>query len=82
MSEPIAVEAWFDVDGNLKPMAFEWNEQHFIIDSHGRHWKEDGNQHFLVMVAGDQVFELAYLRSKNQWQLIRTPQDFNRPQIV
>jgi hypothetical protein len=82
MSEPIAVEARFEVDGNLKPIAFEWNEQRFIIDSLGRHWEENGNQHFLVMVTGDQIFELAYLSSKNQWQLIRKPQDFKRPQIV
>jgi len=82
MSEPIAVEARFEVDGNLRPIAFEWNEKRFVIDSHGRRWEENGNQHFLVLVTGDQVFELAFLPSKNQWQLIRKPQDFNRPQIV
>ena len=76
MSEPIAVEARFEANGTLRPIAFEWKGQRFIIENHGRRWEENGTQHFLVMVQGEQVFEIAFLQGENQWQLLRSPQDF------
>ena len=78
MTESIPVEARFEQDGSLRPIAFEWQGRRFEIESHGRQWEESGKHHFLVMVSGDQVFELVYLRQGNQWRLKRSPKDFNR----
>jgi hypothetical protein len=77
MTESIPVEARFEADGSLCPIAFEWQGQRFAIQSHGRQWEEHGAHHFLVMVSGNQVFELVYLQEENQWQLERIPKDFN-----
>jgi hypothetical protein len=77
MTESIPVEARFEPDGSLRPIAFEWQGRRFEIESHGRQWEEHGVYHFLVMVSGDQVFELVYLQEENQWQLERSPKDFN-----
>ena len=82
MSESIAVEARFEANGTLRPIAFEWKGQRFFIESHGRRWEENGSQHFLVMVQGKQVFEIAFLQGEDQWQLLRSPQDFNRHSVV
>jgi hypothetical protein len=82
MKEPIAVEARFEVDGSLRPTAFEWNGERYIIENQGRHWDEDGVQHFLVMTTGDRVFELVHLQGENQWRLSRIPQDFKPPTTV
>lgn len=82
MIEPIPVEARFELDGSLRPIAFEWHDQRYVIESYGRQWQENVTRHFLVMASGDQVFELAYHPGRNQWHLIRSPQDFNRPTPV
>jgi hypothetical protein len=76
MSESIPVEARFEPDGSLRPLAFEWQEKRYQVESQGRQWEENRIQHFLVMVSGDQVFELAYFLDMNQWQVIRSPIDF------
>ncbi|OGO18498.1 MAG: hypothetical protein A2Z14_19865 [Chloroflexi bacterium RBG_16_48_8] len=82
MTEPIPVEARFEPNGTLIPLAFEWQGQRFTIESHGRQWEENGTHHFLVMVAGDRVFELVYLHEENQWELRRSPHDFNRHPFI
>jgi nicotinamide-nucleotide amidase len=82
MIESIPVEARLDPDGSLRPIAFEWRGQRYQIESLGRQWQEVDSHHFLVMTAGDRVFELAYLSGENQWQLRRSPEDFNRKKSV
>lgn len=82
MSEAIAVEARFEAEGTLRPIAFEWKGQRFIIESYGRRWEENGTQHFLVMVHGEQVYEITFLHGENQWKLKRTPQDFRKPNFA
>lgn len=78
MTESIPVEARFESDGSLQPIAFEWQGQRFEIESHGRQWEEHGMQHFLVMVPRNQVFELVYHKEESLWRLERSPKDFNR----
>ena len=82
MSESIPVEARFEPDGTLLPLAFEWKGKRYIIESRGRQWEENGTQHFLVMASDNQVFELVYIKGENQWQLRRSPQDFKRHSFV
>jgi hypothetical protein len=73
---PIAVEARFEPDGTLRPIAFKWEERRYTIENYGRQWEENGKHYFLVMVSGDRVFELVYLPGEGQWQLVRSPNDF------
>ncbi len=82
MKEAIAVEARFEPDGTLRPIAFEWDQRRYIIEDYGRQWEENGRRHFLVMVSSDQVFELVYLTGENQWQLWRSPHDFSRYSMI
>jgi hypothetical protein len=82
VNDPIVVEARFEAEGTLRPVAFEWKGKRFIIVNQGRQWEKNGIQHFLVMTTDDHVFELAYLQGENQWKLLRCPEDFNRHSIV
>lgn len=82
MSQSIPVEARFETDGTLIPLVFEWQGQRHTVESLGRRWEENGAHHFLVMVSGDQVFELVYLQGENQWELVRSPHDFNKHSYV
>ncbi len=75
MNEPISVEARFNLDGTFRPIAFEWRGHHFTISSHGRQWEQEGEYRFLVMIRGEQVFELAYLKEEMRWQLKRSPRE-------
>ena len=82
MSESIPVEAQFEPDGTLIPLAFKWQGQQYTVVSYGRQWEENGRRHYLVMVSGDQVFELIYLQKDNQWQVARSPYDFNKSAYI
>jgi hypothetical protein len=74
--EPVAVEAHFDDQGTLRPIAFVWHGEHLIIESAGRQWESQQYRHFLVMVAGMGVFELTYHQTEHRWHLRRKPSDF------
>jgi hypothetical protein len=78
MNDPISVEARFNLDGTLRPIAFEWRGQRFVIASHGRQWEQAGEYHFLVMTQAEQVFELVYLKEEMRWQLKRSPNELGR----
>ena len=74
--EPISVEAHFDEDGTLRPLAFLWQGERLSVHSAGRQWDAGEHRHFLVEVAGLGVFELTYHQSEHRWHLRRTPSDF------
>lgn len=76
MSYPIAVEARFETDGSIRPLAFVWQDEVIRIASLGRQWEMEGEVHFLVMPANERVFELAYRQTDGRWILCRRPQDF------
>jgi hypothetical protein len=75
MRVPIAVEARFETDGSLRPLAFVWEDEIIRISAYGRRWEQDDEDHFLVMTADERVYELAYLQSEGLWHLCRRPQD-------
>jgi len=50
--------------------------------STGRTWESNGERHFLLMVQGDRVFELAYSGSTGRWRLVRRPEDFGPHQTA
>lgn len=56
--------------------AFTWMGTRWAINSMGRRWASGGEQHYLVMVQGDRVFELARSEETQQWWIVRRPEDF------
>jgi hypothetical protein len=76
VNEAIAVEARFEEDGAIRPLAFMWQGKRYQVASLGRHWKQDGEHRFLVMTHGEQIYELAYLIAEAAWRLRRCPKDF------
>jgi hypothetical protein len=76
MHEPIAVEARFDPDGRIVPLAFLWKGQRIPVHTQGRQWRDEGAYHFLVMDPGQQVYELVFSPSDSTWKLVRAPADF------
>jgi hypothetical protein len=79
VSELIAVEARFDVDGAVQPLAFIWKDQRYAVSSVGRSSQQGEALHFLVMTPTDQVFELAYSPAASSWRLVRHPGQFGGP---
>lgn len=76
MNEKIAVEAHFEVDGTIRPIAFLWQGKRLRIASLGRRWEKESERHFLVMTHDEQVYELVFLTTECGWRLRRRPQDF------
>ena len=69
--QPIEVTARFDKDGHLTPLSFTRQGRTYPLDSGGRRWQDDAGQHFLVMVPGEQVFELLFDPATLRWSLQR-----------
>ena len=72
----LQVEQQIEVDAEPRPIAFIWRDTRWTINSVGRTWESDGERHYLVMVQGDRVFELAYSDAAESWRLVRRPEDF------
>jgi hypothetical protein len=66
---PINVSARFRMDGEIIPENFDWQGGTFPVVSTGRHWIDGKNYHILVMVPGDDVFELVFVPGEMQWYL-------------
>lgn len=75
MKERITVEARFEAEGRVQPLAFEWRGLRFRVASVGRAWQEASERRFLVMTPEEQVYELAYAPepAAGQWWLLRVP---------
>ncbi len=76
MNESIAVEARFEEDGAIFPLAFIWQGRRYSISSLGRQLEQDGERRFLVMTLNEQIYELAYQPMEGTWRLSRRPGDF------
>jgi len=76
---PVQVEARVDSDGPPQPLAFRWRGRRLRIYSVGRAWQEAGEHHYLVMVPGDQVYQLAFGIGTGAWRMVREPDDFGPP---
>ena len=74
MHAPVTVEARFEADGSIRPLAFMLDQQLIRIASLGRQWEHNGERHFLVMSPDERVHELAYLPQQGVWRLCRRPQ--------
>lgn len=74
MNEPTEVEARFSSDGAVMVLSFTWQGRRLHVTSMGRQWVEGERRHFLVMVPGDRIFELAYSPQTSQWHILRAPE--------
>jgi len=77
---PSELEVEHHAESDRPPVAFTWQGTRWIVNSTGRTWESDGEQHYLLMVQGDRVFELAYSRKAGRWRLVRQPEDFGHHQ--
>ena len=66
---PVEVTARFNPNGDITPVRFKWRDQDFPVLSTGRQWRDDRGLHILVMVPGDDVFELLYAAEDSRWYL-------------
>ena len=69
--ETIEVVARFDQEGNLTPVSFSWQARQYRVESIGRRWEDEAGQHFMVMVPGEQVYELIFITGEMRWRLKR-----------
>lgn len=72
----LQVEQRVELDSEPRPLAFVWKGTRWEINSVGRTWEANGERHYLVMVHGDRVFELASSDETGSWRLVRQPGDF------
>jgi len=70
---PVAVEARFDADGTITPLALEWQGQRLLISDVGRSWATADGQfhHWLVMTVPHGTFELCLNTATLRWQITR-----------
>ncbi|MBP1692182.1 MAG: hypothetical protein H6Q37_65 [Chloroflexi bacterium] len=66
---PIRVTARFNPDGEIIPENFNWQGIDYPITSVGRHWQDVRGFHILVMVPGDQIFELVFVAAELVWYM-------------
>lgn len=75
IDEPTAVDAGFEVDGAVRPRRFTWDRRWRKVSDVGRQWMDKDGLHVLVMVDGQQTFELMLRRASLTWWIIRAPDD-------
>ena len=72
---PTAVEARFDEEGKVVPIAFRWQGRDVRISDVGRRWTEPhgANQihHYLVMTPSQDTFELCLDTATLRWKIKR-----------
>jgi hypothetical protein len=70
---PIAVEAHFDVEGEITPRRFEWQGTLLAVEGVGRCWTEGGERCFNVMAMSGRLFELRLDEETLRWSIARGP---------
>jgi len=66
---PIRVTAKFNPEGEINPENFSWQGIEYPVVSTGRHWHDEKGFHVLVMVPGDQIFELVFVPTELVWYM-------------
>ena len=75
VNEPTAVEARFESDGAVRPRRFTWRQSWLDVSDVGRQWRDADGHHVLVMVAGQQTFELLLERESLSWRIVRASEN-------
>lgn len=69
MSEPIAVDCIFNLDGRIRVRRIE-RDDHWLSVEQGRQWTDEYGRHILVIIPGHDVQEILLSPATLQWQLI------------
>jgi hypothetical protein len=67
--DAIDVTAHFSPTGEVTPLRFTWNGADYLVVDTGRSWQDEEGRHVLVMVPGNQVFELVLALPDFRWML-------------
>jgi PncC family amidohydrolase len=70
---PIAVDAHFDVEGQITPQRFEWQGSLLAVEGVGRSWSEGAERCFNVMAMGGRLFELRLDEDTFRWSIAQGP---------
>ncbi len=62
-----SVDARFEADGMIRPLAFVCKGRSMRITDWGRRWEKEGTRHFLVMTMGDRIWELRFMPATLKW---------------
>jgi hypothetical protein len=73
--EPIEVTARFDEHGTITPLHFTWKGGVHRVESTGRRWVDEGDQHILVMVSNGRIYELTYKSGEGRWYIGQSKPD-------
>lgn len=73
--EPIEVTAHFDEHGTITPLHFTWKGGVYRVESTGRRWADEGNQHILVMVSNGRIYQLTYQSGEGRWYIEQSRPD-------
>ncbi len=65
--ETVAVEAHFDVTGEIIPRRFIWRGSTLMVEGIGRRWREGSERCFAVLAAGGRPFELRLDEDTFRW---------------
>jgi hypothetical protein len=69
--EPVEVTARFDPGGEITPLSFTRDQKTTPVTGVGRRWSDSQAVHILVMVPGEQIYELLFANAQNRWYLSR-----------
>lgn len=71
VDDPIEVDVHISAQGEVRPISFTWRKRTFAITGLGRTSTKGDDHYFLVMTAGDRIFELRWHVPDNRWFLAR-----------
>jgi hypothetical protein len=69
--EPVEVTARFDPQGVITPLNIMKDQKNIPVTGVGRHWSDPQGVHILVMVPGEQIYELLFANAQNRWYMSR-----------
>lgn len=69
--EPVEVTARFGPQGEITPLNFTINQKTTQVSGVGRSWSDPQGVHILVLVPGEQIYELLFDGAQNRWYLGR-----------
>jgi hypothetical protein len=67
--EAVEVTARFDPQGEITPLTIIKDHKEIPISGIGRRWSDARGVHILVMVPGEQIYDLFFASSENRWYL-------------
>ena len=74
MTDPVEVEARFGADGKITVLSLTWRGRTLPVTSMGREWDAGDGHHFLVMTAGERIFELVFHSTSGVWNVVKAPE--------